>query len=72
MDDDSLSVQSLDVVREGEDGNEKKNKRRSMVKMSSLFNILSPAAGRKGKTLEVGSFFLLHTLTLAVISLGTA
>ncbi|XP_067940534.1 rho guanine nucleotide exchange factor 3-like isoform X2 [Watersipora subatra] len=52
VDDDSLSVQSLDVVREGEDGNEKKNKRRSMVKMSSLFNILSPAAGRKGKTLE--------------------
>ena len=54
VDDDTLSVQSLNVVPEGDNGgSEKRNKRRSMVKMSSLVNMLSPATSKVGRALEV-------------------
>ena len=59
MDDDNVSVQSLNIMPSGSDSQstssaaEKKTKRRSMVKMSSLVNMLSPATSKMGKALEV-------------------
>lgn len=56
MDDDNVSVQSLNIMAGGSENlpaADKKNKRRSMVKMSSLRDILSPATSKMGRALEV-------------------